>query len=835
MPAVRRTPSDDTRLREQELKRSRGELACAECTRLKLRCNKKLPCSSCVRRGCSSICPNGALTGGQGTRLVLADTEQLHRKLTEMRERIRQLEDALLLATSRWPEPHPLLSDELLSIKCGYDSCPAENPDNIHEDDLTNEFGTLTLSDDGSARFIGSTGASHFQSLLEADTQFEKQTYNEQSYATEVGKQSRASHSKDELDKLHRLVQAKESLPPYERAWTLCETYLEQASWVVRFVQRQQLIDELLIPIYNNKPNTAPDTTGSQIGVDLTSTHDLALLLMVFATGSLFDLTLPPDNDQAYEFYERACRLVSMDSVAHSPSVIATQTIAQMGIFVLLSNRGESVEKAFTFLNFAHSLGASLGLHRDPERWNLKNEAVQRRRRIFWQLFLCSNFQCISNGRPVLYNSSFIDTRFPDDCDQIIDLDGSMTMDNTHWKFRFAREVVYEVNKLTCTVRPVRYSQILDINRIIRAFDFPNFLHIPTEGLQWNSHGAYSIMQRITAAIRREWLLIHVNRSYFARALMEFPLDPMKSPFASSLLTSYRSALTIVKVIKDQFGVCQSYFIRNKGLWRYVFSSLVVIGALVVRSPKSNLAHAALIQLTLGVMFFENVTFQAKWEKHELNILLRLRRKALQVFTLQRSGQSSHEDVTVMPSDGERLWVDDLSILADQMRSTKNASMTKSVPEVITRPTCSGSMSAFVSDASPTQPPSSSGPHSPPLNAAGHDNSVPKVLSQHDLALFLAAASSFSERLPISYPDSSAGTVPPPLKASQTNERENNILMAYEESIAPVSNSELYDVPVKDMSWADTPDVDFATNEMWATFLQDSGVTTVQSDITKPS
>lgn len=36
-----------------------GELSCAECRRLKLRCDKKVPCGSCMRRGCESICPCG--------------------------------------------------------------------------------------------------------------------------------------------------------------------------------------------------------------------------------------------------------------------------------------------------------------------------------------------------------------------------------------------------------------------------------------------------------------------------------------------------------------------------------------------------------------------------------------------------------------------------------------------------------------------------------------------------------------------------------------------------------------------------------------------------------
>ena len=29
--------------------------------RLKIKCDKKLPCSSCLRRGCAALCPNGEL------------------------------------------------------------------------------------------------------------------------------------------------------------------------------------------------------------------------------------------------------------------------------------------------------------------------------------------------------------------------------------------------------------------------------------------------------------------------------------------------------------------------------------------------------------------------------------------------------------------------------------------------------------------------------------------------------------------------------------------------------------------------------------------------------
>lgn len=62
--------------------------------------------------------PPGALVSGKGTRFILANTEQLHEKVHEMSDRIRQLEDALQILQSRsTPEPHPLLSPDLLSVK----------------------------------------------------------------------------------------------------------------------------------------------------------------------------------------------------------------------------------------------------------------------------------------------------------------------------------------------------------------------------------------------------------------------------------------------------------------------------------------------------------------------------------------------------------------------------------------------------------------------------------------------------------------------------------------------------------------------------------------------
>src|SRR5882757_3322925 len=98
--------------------------------RLKLRCDRAIPCSSCVKRGCGAICPDvgsffvlyiqsltDLLSGISddwprksvgsfllcGVRayifffesFVLASTQELHEKISELATRVRELEDAL--------------------------------------------------------------------------------------------------------------------------------------------------------------------------------------------------------------------------------------------------------------------------------------------------------------------------------------------------------------------------------------------------------------------------------------------------------------------------------------------------------------------------------------------------------------------------------------------------------------------------------------------------------------------------------------------------------------------------------------------------------------------
>lgn len=96
----------------------------------------------------------------------MADTDQLHRKIAAMSQRIRQLEDALAIVQAAvCDQRHPLLADDLLAVKFGgevLEERQKEASDEV-ERALTlsiDALGTLTMGDSGEVKYFGSSAGS---------------------------------------------------------------------------------------------------------------------------------------------------------------------------------------------------------------------------------------------------------------------------------------------------------------------------------------------------------------------------------------------------------------------------------------------------------------------------------------------------------------------------------------------------------------------------------------------------------------------------------------------------------------------------------------------------
>lgn len=180
---------------------------------------------------------------------------------------------------------------------------------------------------------------------------------------------------------------------------------------------------------------------------------------------------------------------------------------------------------------------------RDSARWGLDARDVQRRRALFWDLFVADSWQVracatsrsehalipilqsLSTGRPPSVTLPYVDCQFPQDDEQRLNING----DKEHsckrvllstelplippavgsWGFRFACECVGQVAAKTLTAQVPSYATILDLDRTVREFPVPE---IPAGMLMDNTKPS-AVMSRYVLSHTREVSCVSFYRS----------------------------------------------------------------------------------------------------------------------------------------------------------------------------------------------------------------------------------------------------------------------------------------------------------------------------------
>ncbi|KAL7284825.1 hypothetical protein ACG7TL_002135 [Trametes sanguinea] len=736
------------RSQEQELKRARGAISCAECRRLKLKCDKTVPCSSCKRRGCASICPNGSLTTGQGTRFILADTDRLHGKIAEMSDRIRQLEDALgILQSSVTREPHPLLNNDLLKIKSGLELHSAsqlggggggggteyqesEEPE-AEEAQYVEAFGTLAVRDDGAATFYGRSAGSE-SLLLDERPQISLSTLNRSSSAhpdlpPELNHLAETFPSGPSSIPVYELQELTQSyLPSWERASQLRDLYLEQAPWFFGAVTQRQLNEEVLPLFYEEaaeelRARMSMGTSAGPSGVGKlgstadafnlptpgthASTHDLALMFVVFCFGALTDPSLPtaPNNGEASMYYQLTRAALSLEPVLdRPPSVTTVQALSLMGIYQGLVADEHSIETTWALMGLASKLAQSIGLHRDSARWKLPTSEVQKRRALFWELFITDCWQALATGRLPTFSLPFVDAELPADPDQTMADDGTPQPSFPAWKALWGKQCVSNVVMETLTAQAPKYSVILNLDRRIRDTPLPKYAQGPPP------RGA-GLAQTMSHYMPTNYLHLSKTSPSF-RAIVDNPTDPMRSPYAPSFLAGYRSACALLSSLREQFALFPIQIVRFWVLWTHAFSACVMLGSVVTRGGSSKTAQAALSELRMACDLFERAAKHGGRAGKFLPVVRKLHEKAQAAYF--KGFQPLRRDIFT-PRGDENEHFDELSIFSGR---TARTVVTKSNRPHRISPSVSSS--ATPSDASPGHSQAGSDPRSSQSPAA---------------------------------------------------------------------------------------------------------------------
>ncbi|KAJ7886974.1 fungal-specific transcription factor domain-containing protein, partial [Mycena leptocephala] len=630
--------------------------------RLKIKCDKQIPCHSCVRRNCSALCPNNTLVRGA--------TEHLHREIRRMGEHIRILEDALVALHAGIGGAdgamHPLLlagedfslaADDSPVAPAGAASRMGEPWEVLEGPDSKTavaglsagiDAGTLSISDHGTSCFFGPTGgtevyaASSLMSPAAEHTPCPSTVFSSSAFPlTPIGPQQG----------IHALIS---HLPARTRARMLVNSYFSQLAWFFRGVTRGQVGDMLHGDV---------DEGGDGENEDYTGPHDLALLFIVFAVGTL----VQPKVAEAEHLHQIATAALALQPVLEKPSLVTIQALQLLSIYTAMVSEpaghshqgGEKdaetcMEMTWSLVTLAAHLSQTIGLHRDSARWGLSATMVQRRRILFWDLFVADVWQSLNTGRPPSFSLAYIDCSFPR-------YEGSKAKDGSWelWMFRFAAECVADVAAGTLAAEAPSYATIMELDRKVHEFPLPLL-----EDAAPDDVGAS--LQRCVLEHIRETVLMYIHRFFFAQAIIEQPVNPLKSTYAPSFLATYRAGATILKSVREQFALMPHACARFWTMWTFAFGAAVVFGTVVTRGPSSPLAAAAMAELKQACVLFSKAAVLSRRATKALSILTKLSEKARFALAAAQNDPSPGEN-------GGVLWnttgpEDELSILAGHTR-----------------------------------------------------------------------------------------------------------------------------------------------------------------------
>ncbi|KAF8513990.1 hypothetical protein BU17DRAFT_68547 [Hysterangium stoloniferum] len=274
-------------------------VACRECHRSKLKCDRTYPCKSCIKTDRHTIIPTAALIyvpmvpaltnhspvayltqHASGTLVATKrqksaiEASQLREKTATMAERIRALEGALATAHAKTSnETHPLLVNTDVEDRIDRDMGSGG------DSDVIDAFGTLSIGQDGRSKYHNqSAGADYFAEAESPDvpTAGALAFPPDASYLPSSIMQLAAlfpfgpAENDDSPCKKADLV---EHLPTAEEAWRISGIFFEHGEWLFDAVSRTEFTQEIFPVIYIPDPDLDLDPGPNPSDLDGSHPH----------------------------------------------------------------------------------------------------------------------------------------------------------------------------------------------------------------------------------------------------------------------------------------------------------------------------------------------------------------------------------------------------------------------------------------------------------------------------------------------------------------------------------------------------------------------------------
>ncbi|KAK1227215.1 hypothetical protein PQX77_009849 [Marasmius sp. AFHP31] len=568
-------------------------LSCAECRRSKLKCDRTFPCQACIRRGCASICPDGALNATKGNKVLAAHAQKLAEQVKTLSARVRELEAILAEGSNANPSRH-LMNDPRSNSTTEIDALYEKGFQVVSE-----SMGSLSIGSEGQANYHGESAATEYlKELLPA---------LEEEPADATDHPERLTLPYEILELMNAFpfgiktpAQTKTLFGPFlpsrSRAEYIAGLYYKYAAWMYDPITRSELESDILDHIYLD---------GGYIDVENIPSHRLSAFFMVLGAGIMYDPS-PDSQSVAKRYYALAKAALSFDPITKDVSCATIQSLLVMFRYHYNLDR-RSNEVRWLIIGVCSRVALKIGLHRDSSGWGLEPEEQQRRRRLFWELYMNETWTSIVNGRPPSMMIQHTDCQFPEDLEPLVRPTGETEMGWHAWKSRYAASCLSISVQHIFITKKLPYTALLDLDKKIAMFPVPTHLQAPLSTADtrrsWSTDPGRA-MQQYCVLCERESNLLYLHRSFFAQALKEDPSNPLEHRFAPSLVATHRSACRLISSLKCLYPNHSEMAQTSWFFWSGVFSSCIVLGALVVESPGCSLSASAFAEFEGALPFF---------------------------------------------------------------------------------------------------------------------------------------------------------------------------------------------------------------------------------------
>ncbi|GJJ11466.1 hypothetical protein Clacol_005699 [Clathrus columnatus] len=376
--------------------------------------------------------------------------------------------------------------------------------------------------------------------------------------------------------------------------------------------------------------------------------HRLAVVLMVFAMGCLFDMERPLCSTEAEDFHSLARAALCGEQIFNSTSIECVQAMSLMVWYMRMCPGNRSTGYLWSFSGLLSKLVQAIGLHREPTTKSFPPAEILRRQTTFWEYIRQVTgdvWQSFVFGRPSSMVFSQIDCKKPREVPGYVGAPQGLFY---RWKYGFTN-LVGDVLSLTTGATATNYKGICELERKIREYPIPPELQFPEDASPNTLFDEEPITQTLQRFIIRLWqnaTIMYIHRRFVVQAIRMNSEDPAKSIYAQSVHSAFDSACKHIQDLITLWAAHPRLVARMHPYWTHSFSAAIVLGALVARSPSCGYALDAIRYLEEALFIFREGDGQTVQPSTAVELLNNLHRKALHALNQRESFHESEQQVS---------------------------------------------------------------------------------------------------------------------------------------------------------------------------------------------